>query len=60
MQHHSDTLHPKTPSTFLWCQIMTADRYFWQRDSLQSGDFPISGRRAGEAHLLICFRSKPG
>lgn len=57
VQLHSDTLHPKTPSTFLWCQIMTADRYFWQRDSFQSRDFPIRGRLAGEAHLLIRFRS---
>lgn len=36
--------HPVSPSTFSWCQIMAADKYFWQGDTPRSRDFPITGQ----------------
>lgn len=41
--HHEAILHPVSPSTFSWCQIMAADKYFWQGDTPRSRDFPITG-----------------
>lgn len=54
---HTATLHPKSPSTFSWCQIMAADRYFSQGDSLGRRGLPHC-QGPEEAHNLSCSGHK--
>lgn len=54
---HTATSHPKSPSTFSWCQIMAADGYFSQGDSLVRRGFPHC-QGPEEAHNLSCSGHK--
>lgn len=54
---HTATLHPESPSTFSWCQIMAADRYFSQGDSLGRRGLPRC-QGPEEAHNLSCSGHK--